>query len=628
MVKKQSYLRDDGRHPSAVMGMHRYSLWSSRKGTTLVEILVAMVVLLVGILTIVQLFPTGFRVVRAAESQTIATRLAQQELERWKNMDANLPAGILPVDENGNVLNLQPPGPPFEAFRTNPDGSWMVAGNRYERGNAYNCRQVVSEATLIPMGNYFSSGQGPVFGSRYTAAFSPIDAWRDDNDVLQGVTIKSGDLNRRVAESGFDPPYLRQGSYAIDYDLSPGQDYSGQDVFHVAFPADPGVSKRKYLISYSYWATASPDDPNAEPELFSRLDQPVHRSNGGETIDGSDADWIEVPILGVPDGYTVTELEIRTETCARGFIEQTGDFTGDPYEFKLVDSIIGVFAFNPAGHKMYEYTARGIRPIEARISYLINDPRIIREDRVIPEAQPGASDIPTKLALRFVLKIGDATDNPDEPEYQGLVRDHSGKVAVALPVLVMDLATGWRVNLPPDCVDFISGVVYLPLEADLVDYTGSPQARTTLAGRHLRFLYRADGDWTVQCHKAYLSYTRRWSAGDLDYRTYRIKPNESSPSRLSNRLLFAPCEGLKTVVVDYSYIALDGVERKVSGEAHQINFDSQTEEWCVDLKVPPGAYIPRDSRMVVVGASFTARVLWRDGKTWRHVTMDTHLTKS
>jgi hypothetical protein len=33
-----------------------------------------------------------------------------------------------------------------------------------------------------------------------------------------------------------------------------------------------------------------------------------------------------------------------------------------------------------------------------------------------------------------------------------------------------------------------------------------------LADRHVRFFYRADGDWSVQCQKAYSYYQReyRW----------------------------------------------------------------------------------------------------------------------
>lgn len=621
-----------------VIGMHKVKLWGDTRGTTLVEILVVMVVLLIGILTMIQLFPTGFRVVRAAESQTIATRLAQQELERWKNMAANLPAGILPIDENGNVLNDQDPGPPFHAYRKDASGNYIITNGRLERGNALNCRQVIDETTLIPLASHFRTEQGTLYGSRYTLAFSPIDAWRDNNNRLQGITIKSGDLRRRVAESSFDPPYLRPGEYAIDYDLSQGQDYSGKEVFHVAFPRDPGI-QRIYYISYSYWASTDPDNPNVEPELFSRVDQLVVR-NGESYIDGDDGDWIEVPIEGVPTGYTVIEVEPYTETCARGFLEDDGNAPpNDPYRFRLVDSIVGVIAFNPVGYGLYEYTAKGIRPIEARISYLINDPRILREDRVVPQPQPGATEIPVKLALRFILNIGDPTNDlapgnpPEEQTYKGLMIARDGSVAIPLPVLIIDLPTGLRVDLPNNAIDFKAGVVRLPLKANLIDYAGQVQARNVdLPGRHLRFFYRADGDWSVQCRKAYTTYMRKYAAGDLDYRTYRIRVDPNDRNRLVPRLLFAPCEGLKTVAVDYSYIDPNGVERKVAGEAHQIDLarDNPSDGWCVDLlkNAPPGSYISRNARIVVVGVSFTARVIWRDGKTWRHVDMDTQLTKS
>jgi Tfp pilus assembly protein PilV len=607
--------------------MHRFGVGSGKRGTTLVEILVVMVVMLVGIFTVIQLFPTGFRVVRAAESQTVATRLAQQELERWKSMASNLPAGIVPVDEDGNVLNGQEPGPPFEAYARDANGDLKVSNGRYERGNALNNRQVISESTLIPMGSHFSTGMGAVYGSRYTLAFSPIEAKRV-NGVLKTPTIKSGDLRRRQADSGYDPPYLRAGEYAIDYEVSEGQDYPQQYVFHVAFPRDPGVAKRVYYISFSYWYDGD-GDPDTAPELLSVVDKPVVR-NGQQYITGDDSDWVEVPIRGVGSSASESvEMEEATDTCARGFVEQPGDWTPDPYEFKLADPIVGVLAFNPVGQGKREHTARGVRPIEARISYLISDPRIIREDRVVPSPRRGATDIPVKLALRFILNVGDPTDDlkpgnpPEEQNYQGLIPG-----SVSLPMLVIDLASGWRVDLPSDRIDFKAGVISLPLQANIVDYSTNNTETVSLAGRHLRFFYRADGDWTVQCHKAYTVYTRDYTAGDLDYRSYRILPSASTPSGLSNRLRFAACEGLKTVVVDYPYIGSDGVEHKVVGEAHKIEKTlTGSPIWFVDLKVPPGAYIPRYGRVVVVGASFTARVLWRDGKRWRCVSMDTQLVK-
>jgi hypothetical protein len=88
--------------------------------------------------------------------------------------------------------------------------------------------------------------------------------------------------------------------------------------------------------------------------------------------------------------------------------------------------------------------------------------------------------------------------------------------------------------------------------------------------------------------------------------------------------------------VDYAYILMekqpDGtlapVEHKVAGEQHMIDLDRVNGDWCVDLDVPKGGYLSRTGRYVVVGTSFTVRVLWRDGKSWRYVDLDTSLVKS
>jgi len=610
--------------------------WSDRKGTSLVEILVVMVVLLVGIMTVIQMFPTGFRVVRTAESQTIATRLAQQELERWKSMSANLPVGILPIDENDNVLNNQEPAPPFVDFLKDASGNWAKVGNRYVRGNALNVRQIIGESTLVPVASYFQTGAGAQYGAKYTLAFSPIDVVQLPGGAIEGIWIKSGDLRRRLGNYEDAPPALRPGEYAVDYELVDGQDYPNKQVFHVAFPTSPGVPKRLYYISYSFWASEDPGNPDLEWELYSKIDQRVPL-DPDQWISGDYGDWIEVPVEDVPAGYVLMEVERYSDTCARGFRErEAAGWTNDPYEYALADSIMGVVAFNPSGHGRYEYTARGVRPIEARIDYRVYDLRIMREDRVVPEPVAGATAIPVKLSLRFILNIGDPTDNPGEEDgYPGLIKDPRAGTSIPLPVLVMDLATGLRVSLPgpPYDIDFKAGIVNLPLEADLVDYPGATLAHLALAGRHLRFYYRADGDWSIQCQKAYATYTRRYGATDPDYRSYRVKGGSSFPDRLSNRLLFAACEGLKTVVVDYSFVTIEQgerVEHKVAGEQHKIDLptDGSDDRWCIDLNVPSGGFLPRNGRMVVVGSSFMVRVIWRDGKNWRHVDMDTSLVKS
>jgi len=605
-------------------------IWLSKRGTSLVEILVVMVVLLVGILTVVQMFPTGFRVVRSGESQTIAGRLAQQELERWKTMAANLPSGILAVDESGlTVVNDQFPGPPFDDYLTDSNGEVITEEGRAARGNLFNLRRVVDETTGIPVAGYFQTGGGTKYGSRYTLAFSPIVVKHDpETDKLVNFAVKSGDLSRRKGDSSENPPILRPGQYAIDTAIV------GGPAFNVAFPANPSAGSCVYYISYSYWAVPE-GSAEADAELLSVVNQVVE-------VPGDQADWVQVPVQ-VAAGYELLEIEEETDTCARGFEDRTGvEWSDNPYEFQLADPILGVIAFNPTGHGRYEYTAQGIKPIKARIDYLIYDTRIIREDKVVPDNvtdDPALGDVvQIKLALRFILNNGDPTDNPDEPEYKGLVTLGQGEVTVADPMLVVDLATGLRVSFPMGNVDFQSGIVSLPARADLLDWGSNPVAEdVSLVGRNLRFFYRADGDWAVQCQKAYLNYQRLHGSSQLDYCHYRFdSDNESNP----NRLWFAKCEAGKTVAVDYTYVkdvfGADNksypTEMKISGEAYQISdAPDGTGECFIDLEPPRFAEhsTAGDIQRVyaVVGTSFKARVIWRDGKRWRHVDMDTTLTR-
>lgn len=588
-----------------------------KRGTSLVEILVVMVVLLVGIMTIIQMFPTGFRVVRAGESKSVATRLAQQELERWKAMTGNIPEAILPIDEGGVINNNQAVGPPFEGWQKVVD----IDGNvTYVRGSALCFRQIIGEATFVPAPSYFGTGGGTGFGSTYTVAFSPIDVSRDGADRLVGLSIKSGDMQRAIR---YNEQYvdLKPGNYAVNYhpfNVSPGN-------FKIAFPRD-NANHRVYYVSYSYWIV----DNDGAKELRSVVDQAVTPPNGPWAFA-----WYTIS-AGAPPGWSVVDIDEGSESCARGFTEHVANQNrhddavwcmNDPYEFKLADPIIGTIAFNPNGHGAFEYTAFGKRPLQARISYRRYDPRIIREDKVVPDPSdpllPDA-DIPMKMSLRFILAIGDPTDNPNEDTFQGLI--HTSYVTVPLPVYVVDLATGLQVKLsgpyleaPPNGhLDYKTGIITLPARANLVDWKGnSIQSDVPLSGRQLRFFYRADGDWSVGCLKACSIYTRVYNPGSVTYNTYYL----DAP----NRLVFAPCQADQTVSVDFTYGPIGGGiegEHRIVGYADQIQNDAG--QWCVYLPLPHGFEVTRIS---VSGLSFRARVIWRDGKSWRHVDLDTALSR-
>src|SRR5205085_9694371 len=76
--------------------------WSARRpfardGISLIEVLVVLVLLLVGILSVIRLFPGGFLANRRSEEQTLASRLSKQEMDRFANSVSNLMDGIVPV---------------------------------------------------------------------------------------------------------------------------------------------------------------------------------------------------------------------------------------------------------------------------------------------------------------------------------------------------------------------------------------------------------------------------------------------------------------------------------------------------------------------------------------------------
>lgn len=584
-----------------------------------------MVVLLVGIMAVVQMFPSGFRVVRAGESKSIAAKLARQEIERWKVLAANLPEAILPIAEDGVVWNNENPATPslHNAYPGPPFTDWyQIKGGGFQRGNAFNHRQIIGETVVVPSPSFFSTGGGSEYGSRYVLAFSPIDA-RLNGNIYDGIAIKGADMRRNILSSG-DSVSLKPGNFAVNEELSAPASGSNARSFQISVPRY-SANSAIYYVSYSYWA-----ENGGEPELFTVIDQQV--SMGSWNLA-----WFDVPITPM-SGYNVIGLNSGSESCARGFIQlgSTG-FSTDPYEFKLADPIIGVISFNPNGNGAYEDTSFGRQLLQARIDYRIYDLRIIREDKVVPRPVSATSTIPMKMALRFILAIDDPTDNPNEELYKGLTTSLEG-----FPVYIIDLATGLQVSLPnfdpynsggttpSGTIDYKTGVIYLPQRASLVDWQGTPVMKDIpLTGRHLRFHYRADGDWSVQCQKACTNFTRVYDLDNITYNTYVLK----SP----NQLNFADCMGGQTVSVDYSYVLTDDPndtsEHRVPGVACQISdtSDPVTGRFYVDLKVPTGAdYSTKPykiTRIAVTGISFRARVIWRDGGSWRHEDIDTSLMR-
>jgi len=86
----------------------------NNRGITLLEAMITILVIMIGILSLVKIFPIAFKINKASEQSTIATNLAQAELENlyYLNYD-NIAVGTLEakhrlaLDVNDPLYNFQ-----------------------------------------------------------------------------------------------------------------------------------------------------------------------------------------------------------------------------------------------------------------------------------------------------------------------------------------------------------------------------------------------------------------------------------------------------------------------------------------------------------------------------------------
>src|SRR5438093_11215337 len=76
-----------------------------QSGQSIVEILVAMVVLLSVIFGIIRIFPTGFGLIRYGEHASQAQRVAHAALEYARANAANLPDAVVAIDARTGALD-------------------------------------------------------------------------------------------------------------------------------------------------------------------------------------------------------------------------------------------------------------------------------------------------------------------------------------------------------------------------------------------------------------------------------------------------------------------------------------------------------------------------------------------
>jgi len=551
-------------------------------GFTLVEVLVALILLLIGAYATLRLFPAGFAAIERSRYESIAARLADQEIQRWRLSVGSLPEAIVWGDSSTGSL----------IYRTDYDPNSLVpnpARPNWQADSAYLPRTIIGE--MMPVGDIEVGGAVTVPLCRLR--YGPLDHLYDNPADGPPLLIYTTEYER-VDDVGFlldsaAPAPKDWGRYYINYDQGT-----------ISFDYVPGSGyDRQFRVEFTY-LLPNPD-PNAPPER--KYDT-----------------WVTAQIVSVPAGYDSTPtgplgqgpiplwggagspggfqgVVPLSERVNQAFIFDSGGSPAGPGHFALDGGIA-----DPAAHVLFYPTDAG-RTVN--VDYRVRDWQILLEERV-PDA-----GMQIKLSISPV-KSPTYTNPPRQPVAPNRL------VPVSVPgnnamVIIIDTETGSRLPAANVAVDYNGGIVTL---------SGPAQA-----GHTYRVYYRGEMDWTVQPIKA-ASHYAVMTGGTPGYRS-------AVWSEGTNEVDFGRSELAKNVVASYYMYAdapADTNPVPVVGELHQI------------APVDGGALVKLDHQPAwgdirIQGASMRARVLWAGRGTttavngelsperWQHVAVDSFLRR-
>ncbi len=625
-------------------------------GFSLIEVMVALVVLTIGIFALIRLFPVGFLTILRTNELTQAQGLAQEQIDAQKQNHSG-PESIVAVDPTNpaNILSdIRPDTLDDESFAS-VGGNVKPYNDPFYVSNINHFLRVLGETfrisvpasnTASGMGALTMLQRGPVYNLFGTdASGNPTDS----------LTIRSLPLQRTEQNSTASPVatalLANDGQYAIDYQN-----------LKIAFVPRVGTGLRQFVFAYDYLINVagtivivrvipSPTNPAATtitvPDVLTSsilpgasAPEPIWQdifSNGSYT-NGVTKPGNFDPKLG---------LRPNTDDVSRRFRYVTTPFDTDPYEYRWyspqfsTQANVGALIFNPAGYSQTTSGTSGVQPLTARVDYTIFDNHIIREDRAIPVSAP--YDI--RLSLQFVQVNGHVGD-PDrifdtQTIYNGLFRD---PVNTSPDVLVYNVNTG----------DVITSVVggptpsSTPVGAVLDDRAGilhlsqADVEKKNLQGATVRIFYRTEKDWGVDLQKANAHYSPADLPVNVQYDGYYIGGSDAALDGAANRIYFPLCEAGKTVVLGEFFVRTNqpapNDRLRFSNEAYQVNENPGAFETVggrlmtyIDISSQHAEAVPSKQAWVfdsqqtgravdnVRGGSMRVRVVWRDASRWRKV---------
>ncbi len=638
-----------------------------RRGTSLVEVLVVIVVFLIGILAVVQIFPGGFRILAQTRARSLATTVARAESERLKARPDLLPEAILPsrvenvagqlvmVTDDGKGPNDYAPTAPggIDASGNALDGGGASLGRWDRLSGANTIRRIVGETHPIGAPRFLSpfNNQGD-FGGLVTVEFGPIQV---DPANPTTLAVYGRDMARRIGgvpASPTDAP--REYEYILTDAATPSPQIT------LPAPQIAGSNAALYHLALAVYVNEGGVVVRREIELPGSIG--VAQNALGYATFRFDPGYVNsIPGI-VPTGATLVGVEADSLRVARNYrllpaatpFSVRGGATGiDPYEYKIVNAPLGVLLFNPEGYARYEQRpGEARRPFAARLNYDVYDWRILREEFRIPsekyDGRDSTASSPSSVRLAVAPMKGGSDTNADGTSSSGievLLAKNGGydPTVTSDPAsnffILQDLETGGiyyerysgrkliDVNKSTGRVRFLpyqtganpalTGWLYLP---------DGTSVEVPLANRAVRALYMGKEEWAVQVLRAPARYTRLFPTAGTPVPvagTYYVGGTDATLLGRATRIYFPPSDaGRKVSIGRINYVDGGGVPRIYEGGDFVLRYGGGSDSITtplpfLDIQDAAGDAVSLDSALPVAsvkGASVVVRAFHNDTK--------------
>lgn len=538
----------------------------ARRGVSLIEVLVVLVILVTGILTIIRLFPSGFFSIQSTGNAQAADGLGAAAIDLGAQNSNSLPEAIL-TDDLSTAL--------FSDSLTNAATTSAQYSN-YDPDNPNtleNARVISNETITVPA----LANQQSVYAVKYGPVVMPVEPAQSAAQLPNYLTVNSPNWTALPGNSALAA--LAQGGTLPPTDLPqdtlvPGQERFLADLFNkkIAVPyaaytpdgtTSPNVAGGVVYNANSYPQkivlkitcsdgktytrylnvpagtprnSTSPHAPFGSDSQTYLLDANI---SGGSGYQGG---WLDPSLdyRDYPAGDTLPNLPWISAVLYRPYtgvvlstdFKQNVSANNDPYQFKLLSPNIvtstppgtgsntGSIGFNPRAAGGFGNQTR-----KAKISYITTSWQILREDHDVPALTGTGSTFVVRTTVPNLKLAGSA--NPDNSINPGIA--NSGKSLV-----IMDLDTGLIIapggtvdptnpdkpinnedlngtTTDPSLINISYSLGRLTFGSDAFGDNNNNAPATgagTAPAHRIRIFYTADLDWAVAVQKAAANYQR------------------------------------------------------------------------------------------------------------------------